>query len=126
HEAVRIPAYHGVDEFLQPAQRVRPPDHRSGEPLAIDFPAGCGSGKESLDRRHRLAVIEPMYGGIGIVHGNALFGEHACRRGLSHADRACEPEDDHATASRSATTISRRAGVTSGRTPNQRSKPGTA
>ena len=50
-----------------------------------------------------------------------------CRRGrLAHADRAGETDDEHHEAPRCAATWARSSGVTSGRTPNQRSKPGTA
>ncbi len=65
-----------------------------------------------------------MHGGVGVPDRHPGLGEEAGGRGLAHADRAGEAEPigprGHAS------TAARSAASTSGRRPNQRSKPGTA
>ena len=64
---------------------------RSTLPLAV-VPGNAAS----ISGR-RLAFIEPMHGGIGVVHRHALLGEHFRRGGFSHAERAGQSEDEHVT-----------------------------
>ena len=90
------------------------------------MPSRTVSGKRRFYRSGRLAPVKPVHGLVGIVHRNAGRREHRCRRRLPHADRAGEAKHDHDVCNRSATISSRNSPVTSGRRPNQRSKPGTA
>ena len=83
-----------------------------------------GGGEELADGKCRrlTGLVETVDGRVGIPDGEAFLGEHLCRGGLAHADGAGEAEDEcHA-----ASTALRVASSTSGRMPNQRSKPGAA
>ena len=96
------------------------------EQLAVDLAAARRAGKGRFDRPDRLAVIQAMHASIGVEHGHAAAREMLGRRRLPHADAAGEADDQHHAAPSEAATWALSAGVTSGRTPNQRSKPGTA
>ena len=99
---------------------------RFAQPLAVDA-AGRHRRRHQIGERLGAAAarsVEPMHGGVGVPDRHAGRGEEAGGGGLAHADRAGEAEPigprGHAS------TAARSAASTSGRRPNQRSKPGTA
>ncbi len=118
--------HHGMHDGLQLLQAFGFTRHLLGEQRAVDSALAHGPGKSRRDRRHRRAFIELMHVSVGVEHGDAAGPEMRGRRALAHAHAAGEPDDQHQPPSRLATTWALSAGVTSGRTPNQRSKPGTA
>ena len=71
----------------------------------------------------RLArLVKPVDGGIGVPDGDARLRKHRCGGGFPHADRPGQAQPEgHA-----CSTALRVASSTSGRMPNQRSKPGAA
>ena len=86
----------GMNDGLEPFERRVVAQNARGQLVAIDLAVRGGAGKRRLDRRHRLALVEPMHDRIGVVHRHAFLGEEARRRRLSHAERAGQTEDEHA------------------------------
>ena len=102
---------------------------RGGEPGAVDGAVLTGPRETRLDRATaRRTGIEPVHGRVGVEAPARRRSANIRGRGrLAHADRAGEAEDEHhARSTMSATIDGAQLGVTAGRTPNQRSKPGTA
>ena len=106
------------------------PSTRFGELRPVDHAIDRRARKGRLHQRRRLAAIEPVHRLVGIVHRHAEVGETSwpsstcpCRSSRSGRARSwlfrrgrLHVGDDHGA----------QFGVTSGRLPNQRSKPGTA
>ena len=115
-----------MEDGLQPGQRLRIVEDAGAERAAVDMALTDGAGKGGLDFRHRLAARpeQPMHRGIPLMHGDAHAAQQAGGGGLAHTDRAGEA--DHFHGANPATTARRRSSVTSGSTPNQAAKPGTA
>ena len=90
------------------------------------LPCRVDAGKRRFDRRNRLALIEPVHAASASNTGMPALREMRGRGRFAHADRAGQSDDEHHCAPSVAATCARSSGVTSGRTPNQRSKPGTA
>ena len=118
--------HHRMHDGFELFQLLGRAGHLLREQRPVDLALAHGRWKRGFDRRHRLALIEPVHLGVGVAHRHAALAEVLGRGGLAHADRAGETDDQHHDASRCATTWARSSGVTSGLTPNQRSKPGTA
>ncbi len=108
------------------AQALGRARHLLGEQRAVDAALAHDPGERGRDRRHRRALIELMHVGVGVEHRDAAVPEMRGGARLAHAHAAGEPNDQHQSVSKLATTWALSAGVTSGRTPNQRSNPGTA
>src|SRR5690606_4997450 len=68
-------------------------------------------------------LVELMDGGVGREHRDIEIGKGLKRRRLAGGDGAGQPEPVHQSV---AVILARSGSVTSGRTPNQRSNPGTA
>ena len=118
-----------MHDRLEPPDRVRVADQLFATSfVAIDLAVDRRAGKRRLDRRDRLALVEPMHHRVGIVHRHAGLAEESRRGRLAHADRAGEAEDEHHVvfARMSASIMARCSGITFGATPNQWVKPGTA
>ena len=115
---------HDGFELFEPA--LGEPASFSLSSLRSTLPPRVDAGKGRLDRPDRLAFIEAMHASIGVEHRHAAAREMLGRRRLPHADAAGEADDQHHAAPSEAATWAFSAGVTSGRTPNQLSKPGTA
>ena len=114
---------HDCLELFEPCLRAR---QLLAEQLAVDLAATRDAGKGRFDRPDGLAFIEAMHAGIGVEHRHAAAREMLGRRRLPHADAAGEADDEHHAAPSEAATWALSAAVTSGRTPNQCSNPGTA
>ena len=97
----------------------RPVDAARRVEHAGEFPA------DGLGRR-ATGPVQGMHRRIGIVNRDTLVHEHLARGRLSHADGAGQAENNGHDVSPPASTCDRSASVTLGRTPNQRSNPGTA
>ena len=104
------------------------PTTRSASRARSIAPSAVTPGNAASIGATAAPAIEAMHGRIGIVHRNAAAREHRRGRALAHADRSGEADDAHVSVSpsMSATIRSRSSASTVGRTPNQRSKPGTA
>jgi len=115
-------AHQGMQDGLQPPKRGRIAEHLGTQSGAIDRPRHHASGKGRPDCRHRRAAPsqQPMNGGVGVMNRQAPAPQHAGGGAFALANRAGQTQDLHAS------TKSRRASSTSGRRPNQASKPGTA
>ena len=118
--------HQGMDNGFEALEFAGLRQQRCGELLAIDLASGRGAGKSRLDCRHGGALVELVHLGVGIAHSNAKRTQTRGDGGLAHADGAGEANDQHQCASMSATSSARSSSVTSGRTPNHLSKPGTA
>ncbi len=114
-----------MDQRLEPGQGRGVGRDPVAERAAVHRAALERGRAEGRHRAHQRASgrVEPMDGGIGIPDRHAFLGEEGGRGGLAHADRAgqAEAEGPHV-----ASTAARVSSSTSGRTPNQRSKPGAA
>ena len=93
---------------------------------AIDPARPCRPGKGLLDRPHQTAIraLQAVHRGIGVEHRYALFGEHRRDGRFAHADRAGQPDPDHAT--NSARSASSRASSRGGATPKNNSNASAA
>ena len=115
-----------VNDFAEAAELLLIVKYGGGKPFAVDDTVDDGSRKGSFNQRRGLPRIKPVNGFVGIMQRNTLVDEHFCRCRLTHSDRARKAEYDHRRVPRSATICALSPAVTCGRTPNQRSKPGTA
>ena len=84
-----------MHDLLQPLDGGGIAEHALAELVAVDLAVFGRAGKRRLDQRRGLAVVEPVHGGVGIMHRHALLGEHLRRGGFSHAERAGQAEDEH-------------------------------
>ena len=110
---------------LDPIEKVAICSDRLAKAISLDLAIGDGSRSDCGNARDRRAPsgIKPVHGGIGIPNGNSTLSEEGGGRRLPHADRSGQakpPRPSHAFAA------ARTSASTSGRTPNQRSNPGTA
>ena len=69
--------------------------HLGGQLCAIDLAVDGRAGKCRLDRGRRLAFIDFVNGGIGVVNRHAGLREQFCGGGFSHPDRAGQSKDPH-------------------------------
>src|SRR5690606_18929816 len=90
---------------------------------AVDGAADADARKQRIDRHHGVAGIKLVHRLVRREGRNAVLCEHVEHGGLAGGDRSGEPEFEHQSV---ASILARRSAVTSGRTPNQASKPGTA
>lgn len=93
------------------------------ELFAIDDAIHRDAGEGGLDRRDGGASIELVHRLVGGKGRDPEISESLEGGGLARGNRTGEPELQHQSV---ASILARSAGVTSGRTPNQASKPGTA
>src|SRR5215470_16374864 len=111
-------------------KRFRRSDHPFSEYRPVHGAIAYRPWEHRLDQLRRFTRVQIVDNLISVVHGNTVAAEIGGHRALAHAHRACEPSDNHVEEfSRSAmasSTAWRSPGVTSGRTPNHFSKPGTA
>ena len=93
----------------------------------VDGAVASRAGESRLDRRRGRPGIERVHGGIGIMDADARGAKQVGRDGFAHSDGPRQAEHEHQVRpSMSAAIRARSAGVTAGRQPNQRSKPGAA
>src|SRR5215470_7004889 len=118
--------HHGVNDALEPSQSFGVAGHLLCQQLPVDPVLARHARKCGLDLLNRLPLIEAMHASVGIKHWNAAAGEMLRRRRLPHADAAGKTYDQHQTPPSVDATCALSSLVTSGRIPNQRSKPGTA
>src|SRR6056297_1110646 len=116
----------GMHHRLDAAQGVRFACDPELQPFAANVPVYHGVAAKRADLRHGCASlgVEPVHCIVGVPDRHALVSEHLRRRTLSHTDGARQADDKgscHADR-----IVCLRPSSTSGRTPNQRSKPGTA
>jgi hypothetical protein len=118
--------HHGMNDAFELLQSLGVTGDLLPQQLSVDPALACNPGECVLDRRDCLAFIEAMHARVGIKHWDAAAGEMfgGCR--LPHADPAGKPDDQHQAPPSVAATWAFSSFVTCGRTPNQRSKPGTA
>ena len=120
----------GVNDGLKLLQLFWRGEDLRGQSRAIDHAIPDRAGKHHLDQRRSFTGVKIVNDFVGVQDRNALIAKVGRDRALTHPDRACETCDDHVWAfSRAwmaASTALRSSGVTSGRTPNHLSKPGTA
>ena len=123
----------GMNEPLQPLEGRRVAKHPLGKTRAIDAPLDKDAGKRVFDDLSLRARIECAHRRVGVEDRRAKGREHFGDGRFSHCDRAGQSRDHHApqpfalcAARTSASTRARSSAVTSGRTPNQRSKAGAA
>src|SRR5690606_21843967 len=110
-------------------ERGGPPDReqrRDGLIAAADPASEPEARQQSSDILYRSPAIERTPRRVGIERGGPLAAEHRRNGRLAAGDRSGEPEEQHQPSAIEACTAARSAGPTVGRTPNQRSKPGTA
>ena len=122
-------AHQRMDDGLERRQGGRVGEQQGGEPVAIDGAIDQRFGEKRCNRGDGAAArgIEPVHLEVGVEHRAAELGEHPGGLRLAHGERAGEADQHHASGSmRSRTSSARSSGVTAGRRPNQRSKPGTA
>jgi len=125
-----------TDEALERVQReggdAREKVWRAGmftfskELLPIDLAVSRGARKRRFDGTRSRTIVELVHFGIGVANANAKRPQARRHGRLAHADGTGEAEDEHQPPSMSATMTARSSSVTSGVTPNHRSKPGTA
>jgi hypothetical protein len=96
-EAIRDRAHQRMHDRFELLDRLRPADESFGELAAIDSSLDRDAGKRRLDRRDRLALIEAVHHGVGIMHRHAGLAEETRGDRFAHADRAGEAEDEHIT-----------------------------
>src|SRR6056297_54962 len=98
-----------VDDLFQLFPRYRPIHNRIRKRVVHHL------------NRSTTACIQPMHSGIGIPYSASFIGKHPGGGGFAHPDRSRETQTKcHRNAA------ARVALSTTGRTPNQRSKPGMA
>ncbi len=116
-----------MDDRLQPQQRLVVGEDLFTQSVARDRAAPDHAGEGRLDRRNGLAAgaEQAVDDGVGIPDPHPQPAEQFGGNGFSHGDRSGQAEDDHRAAS-ACSRCARRAGVTSGSTPNQARKPGRA
>ena len=122
----RRPRHHWVHDRLQSPKRAAVAKDMVTERRPIHRATPDNPGKRLTHRRHRRAPRAQQFVDhrVGLEHRHPEAREAARRRGLSHADGAGEPEDDHRPVSPA--TTARNRSVTAGVTPNQAAKPGRA
>ena len=102
-------------------------EQRRASLLAVDLAARRRAGKRRLDRRDGRALVEPVHLGVGVEHGDAAARADAPPTvDLPMPMEPVSPTISISVPSMSATIRARSSSVTSGRTPNHFSKPGTA
>ena len=118
---------HRMQDAFEPGERIRIAEHRLTQRHAVHGSVPHRAGKRRLDRPDGPPAtrLQPVHRGIGIEHGNARPAERGRGGRLAHADPTGKAKDDHRIG-RSAATKRRNASSTSGSTPNQAWKPGTA
>src|SRR5581483_1240975 len=121
-------AHQGMHDRFEPHQRLAVADDAGGKELAVDPALFRYTRKNGFDRGRGFSFVKTVHFGVGVKDGHPLLREHFRGGGLPHADGTREPKHDHRLAlrARSLATSARSSGVTSGRTPNQRSKAGAA
>src|SRR6185295_9758647 len=117
-----------MNDSLQFRQSSLVADNLGGQTIAIDTAISRRTRKRRFNQGRGFALIKAVNDLIRVENRNALLREHLRGCGLSHADGTGKADHNHRAVSRSisAATSDRSAGVTSGRTPNQRSKAGAA
>ncbi len=123
-------AHHGVEDALEPRQRVPIGEHPAAEPLTVDPAIPDRAGKGRRDRRHR-GTPRPQQGmhlAVGIEDGHAEPRKDPPGGRLAHANGAGEPQDHHhpPAPADASSRKARNSAVTSGSMPNQAAKPGLA
>ena len=115
-----------VDARLDAGEEARVGDDRVAQAVAVDGTADDRLRGEVGDGGGTGAAlgVEPVHRGVGVPDRHAGLGEEPGGGGLAHADRAGQAET--VGPAHGASTAARSASSTSGRTPNQRSKPGAA
>ena len=119
---------------FEPAQRRLVAEHPPPDFLPVDRPVSRHPGERRFYRRNRGPVFaqQPVYLGVGIVHGHAELSQDGGGPGLAHTDRAGHAQNDRSPCHAEriqvgmSKTKRRRSAVTSGSTPNQAAKPGLA
>ena len=120
----------GVNDGLEPRDRGAIGEHALRQKITVDRAVDKHPWEGALDSLRAGAAVKGVDGDVGVEHRRAFGGEHCRHRRFAHGDRAGQANDDHAfpllDSRMSASISARNCGVTSGRTPNQRSKPGAA
>ena len=84
-----------MHDCFQPLERGGIVDNTVAELFPIDLAGGRRAGKGRLDWRDRIAFIERVDGGVGVMHRHAGLSEQPRRRRFSHPDRAGQAKDKH-------------------------------
>src|SRR5215204_2376580 len=69
--------------------------HARGECYAVDLPMRGGARECRFNRRDRLALVQAVHNGVGIVHRHARFCEKTRGGGFAHSERASQAEHKH-------------------------------
>src|SRR5262249_32749145 len=118
--------HHGVNDVLEPSQSFGVAGHLLCQQLPVDPILARHARKRGLDLLNRLPLIEAMHASVGIKHWNAAAGGNTCSRPTPHRHPAGKTYHQHQAPPSVDATCALSSLVTSGRIPNQRSKPGTA
>ena len=110
-------------QLLQPLARAR---DALREQRAVDLPRPRDPWEGRLDGGDRLTLVKAMHLRIGVEDRDPPACEMRGRRRLPHPHGPGEADDQHHGPLKLAAISARNSGVTAGRTPNQRSNPGTA
>ena len=86
-------AQHRMNDLLEPLHRGGIVHHLRRQLGAIDLAVDGGARKRRLDRRRRLAFVELVNGGIGVVDRHAGLREQFCGGRFAHPDRAGQSKD---------------------------------
>src|SRR5215217_708985 len=81
-----------VDDAFELLESSVVAQHTGGKRYAVDLPVRGGARKCRLDR---LALIEAVHDGVGIVHRHPRFCEKTRGGGFAHSERASQAEHKH-------------------------------